>query len=88
MSNVIADVVRGQYAYLEEHIAVKKRIYLRYAEGLKDLPVRMNPITKGTEPNYWLSVIIIDPDAMCKQVRSETEALYHPEYGKSARRRS
>ena len=43
----------------------------------------MNPITKGTEPNYWLSAIIIDPEAMCRQVRSETEALYHPEHGKS-----
>ena len=83
MSNVIAGVVRGQYAYLEEHIAAKKRIYQRYAEGLKDLPVQMNPITKGTEPNYWLSAIIIDPEAMCRQVRSETEALYHPEHGKS-----
>ena len=83
MSNVIAGVVRGQYAYLEEHIAAKKRIYQRYAEGLKGLPVRMNPITEGTEPNYWLSAMIIDPDAMCSQVRSETEALYLPENGKS-----
>ncbi len=83
MSNVIAGVVRGQYGYLEEHIAQKKAIYERYREGLKDLPVQMNPITEGTEPNYWLSALIINEDAMCRQVRGETEALYVAEEGKS-----
>lgn len=83
MSNVIAGVVRGQYGYLEEHIAQKKAVYERYAEGLNDLPVKMNPITEGTEPNYWLSAIIIDKDAMCKQVRDDSTAIYQPEKGKS-----
>ena len=83
MSNVIAGVVRGQYPYLEEHIAQKKAIYERYREGLMGLPVQMNPITEGTEPNYWLSALIIDKDAMCKQVRSDTETCYRPEHGKS-----
>ncbi len=84
MSNVIAGVVRGQYPYLEEHIAQKKSIYERYKEGLKNLPVSMNPYdTKSSEPNFWLSCLIIDPDAMCKQVRSETKSLYVPEKGKS-----
>ena len=83
MSNVIAGVVRGQYRYLEEHIAQKKAVYERYKEGLKDLPVKMNPITEGTEPNYWLSAMIIDEDAMCKQVRSDFEALYISEPGKT-----
>lgn len=83
MSNVVAGVVRGQYNYLDTHISDKKRVYERYAEGLKDLPIRMNPITEGTEPNYWLSAFIIDKDAMCKQVRGEKEALYIAEEGKS-----
>ena len=83
MSNVIAGVVRGQYPYLEEHIAQKKAIYERYKEGLKGLPVKMNPIPKDCEPNYWLSCMIIDKDAMCKQVRGEKEALYISEKGKS-----
>jgi dTDP-4-amino-4,6-dideoxygalactose transaminase len=43
MSNVIAGVVRGQMPYLEEHIAQKKAIYMRYKEGLKGLPVQVNP---------------------------------------------
>ena len=83
MSNVIAGVVRGQYPYLEEHIAQKKAIYDRYAEGLKGLPVKMNPITAGTKPNYWLSAMIIDKEAMCNQVRGECEALYVAESGKT-----
>ena len=84
MSNVIAGVVRGQYPHLEEHIAQKKAIYERYKEGFKDLPVVMNPFDEeNSEPNYWLSCLLINEEGMCKQVRSECEALYIPEAGKS-----
>lgn len=83
MSNVIAGVVRGQYPHLEEHIAQKKAIYERYKEGFKDLPVHMNPITEGTEPNYWLSAMIIDEEYMCRQVRDDSKALYIKEPGKT-----
>ena len=84
MSNVIAGVVRGQFPYLEEHIAQKKAIYERYKDGLKELPVHMNPYDgTNSEPNFWLSCMIIEPDAMCKQVRGEQEALYIGEQGKS-----
>ena len=84
MSNVIAGVVRGQFPYLEEHIAQKKAIYMRYKEGFRDLPVRMNPYDEeNSEPNFWLSCMIIDEEAMCKQVRSECEALYISEPGKT-----
>lgn len=84
MSNVIAGVVRGQIPYLEEHIAQKKAIYMRYREGLKGLPVKMNPYDPAVcEPNFWLSCMTVDSDAMCKQVRGESEALYVTEPGKS-----
>lgn len=84
MSNVIAGVVRGQLPYLEDHIARKKAIYERYKEGLKDLPVKMNPFdSENSAPNYWLSCIIIDKEAMCRQVRSGSDALYISEAGKS-----
>ena len=84
MSNVIAGVVRGQFPHLDEHIAAKRAIYERYREGFKDLPVSMNPYDPETMvPNFWLSCLIIDKDAMCRQVRSETEALYISEPGKS-----
>ncbi|MGT2755618.1 DegT/DnrJ/EryC1/StrS family aminotransferase [Streptococcus ovuberis] len=84
MSNVIAGVVRGQLPYLEEHIAQKKAIYERYREGLKGLPIRMNPFdVENSVPNYWLSCLIIDQEAMAKQVRSDQEALYIQEEGKT-----
>lgn len=84
MSNVIAGVVRGQIPYLEEHIAQKKAIYMRYKEAFKDLPVKMNPYDEeNSEPNFWLSCMIIDEDAMCKQVRSERDYCYVSESGKT-----
>mgnify|MGYP000931247390 FL=1 len=77
MSNVIAGVVRGQLPFLNEHIAQKKAIYERYKAGLKGLPVSMNPFDKNnSEPNFWLSCLLVDKDAMCKQVRSENETCY------------
>lgn len=84
MSNVIAGVVRGQIPYLEEHIAQKKAIYMRYKEAFEDLPVKMNPYDEAnSEPNFWLSCIIVDEDAMCKQVRGEQDYCYISETGKS-----
>lgn len=83
MSNVIAGVIRGQYNHLEEHISQKKTIFERYKEGLKDLPVKLNPILDNTNPNYWLSCLIIDSDSMCKQVRTDLKASFTPEPNKS-----
>lgn len=84
MSNVIAGVIRGQLEYLNEHISQKKAIYERYKEGLKDLPIKMNPFEESKAvPNFWLSCLIIDKDVMCRQVRDDQKALYTPEHGKS-----
>lgn len=84
MSNVIAGVVRGQYLHLEEHIAGKRAIYERYKEGFKGLPVSMNPFDGiNSEPNFWLSCLLIEPDAMCRQERGDLTASYVSENGKS-----
>lgn len=84
MSNVIAGVIRGQLPYLEKHIAQKRAIYERYKEGFKDLPVTMNPYDeKNSVPNFWLSCLLIHPEAMCKQVRSDSDACFIAESGKS-----
>lgn len=84
MSNVVAGIVRGQMPYLEDHIARKKAIYERYRDGLKGLPVTMNPYDPDTmEPNFWLSCMIIDKDAMCKQERGDTDTCYATEPGKT-----
>ncbi len=83
MSNIIAGIVRGQLPYAKEHKAQKKAIYERYKKGLRDLPVRMNPYREESEPNFWLSCLMIDSHAMCQQVRGEKESLYVTESGKS-----
>lgn len=85
MSNVIAGVVRGQLPYLDEHIAQKKAIYKRYSDGFRDLPVSMNPFDgANSEPNFWLSCLLVNPEAMAPHVRGEREPLYRSESGKSS----
>ncbi len=84
MSNVIAGVVRGQLPFLQAHIDQKKAIYNRYKEGFKELPIKMNPFDgEKSIPNFWLSCMTIDEEAMCRQVRDDYTALYFPETGKS-----
>lgn len=84
MSNVIAGVARGQMPYLEEHISQKKAIYERYKEAFKNLPCTMNPfVQEDMEPNFWLSCLLVNKEAMCKQVRNDSQALYVKEKGKT-----
>ena len=84
LSNVVAGVIRGQLPHLEEHIAQKRAIYNRYKEGFKGLPVQMNPYDeKNSVPNNWLSCLIIDKEAMSKQVRTDLDVTYIKEHGKS-----
>lgn len=85
MSNIIAGVVRGQVPYLDEHISQKREIWNRYERGLADLPVKMNPWDREKSiPNFWLSCMIIDEDAMAPQVRGEQDYLYKNVRGKSS----
>ena len=84
MSNIIAGVIRGQIPYLDKHIEQKREIYKRYKEGLKDLPITMNPFDpEKTEPNFWLSCMLIDEDAMSDFVRGEQDQLWTTEPDKS-----
>lgn len=85
MSNIIAGVVRGQIPYLHKHIEQKREIWERYEKGLRDLPVKMNPWDREKSmPNFWLSCMTIDPEAMAAQVRGERDYLYRSERGKSS----
>ena len=84
MSNIIAGIIRGQFEFIDEHITKKREIYEHYREGLKGLPVRMNPVGgEDTAPNYWLSCILIDREAMAPCSRSERGYTYRIENGKS-----
>lgn len=85
MSNIVAGVVRGQIPYLEEHIAQKRAIWERYEKGLADLPVKMNPWDrKKSIPNFWLSCMIIDQEAMAPFVRGDQEELWQHKSGEGS----
>ena len=63
MSNIVAGIGRGQMRHLDEHKKRKEEIYRLYKEELSDLPVAMNPYEVGkSNPNFWLSCLIIDKD--------------------------
>ena len=85
MSNIIAGIIRGQLPYLQEHMNQKRAIWERYETGLKDLPVKMNPWDREkSAPNFWLSCLIINENAMAPTVRGEQDYLYKSESGKSS----
>lgn len=79
MSNVVAGIGRGQLVHLDEHRDRKEAIYRRYAEGLADLPIQMNPYLAESKPNFWLSCLTIDPEAMAcctpEKLRLALEAM-------------
>lgn len=60
LSNILAGIGRGQLLHLKKHIEIKRSIYMRYKEGFKNLPVTMNPFQACSEPNFWLSCLLID----------------------------
>ena len=85
ISNIVAGVVRGQIPYLEEHIAQKRAIWERYEKGLADLPVKMNPWDREKSvPNFWLSCLTVNEEAMAPFVRGEQDELWQHTPGKSS----
>ncbi len=60
MSNIVAGIGRGQLLHLEEHREKKRAIYMRYKDAVAGLPLQMNPYLSYTEPNFWLSCVLID----------------------------
>lgn len=60
MSNICAAIGRGQLAVFEQRVAARKTIRERYAAAFESLPLCMMPVSEGSQPNYWLSVITVD----------------------------
>lgn len=62
MSNILGGIGRGQLLHLEEHKALKKKIYETYAAAFEDIDaVSMNPLNSDGDANCWLSGLYIDP---------------------------
>ncbi|MBR5359960.1 MAG: aminotransferase class I/II-fold pyridoxal phosphate-dependent enzyme, partial [Lachnospiraceae bacterium] len=61
MSNIVAGVGRGQLIHLEEHKALKKKIWATYSDAFKDVSaIKMNPLNVDGDANCWLSCMTIE----------------------------
>lgn len=61
MSNIIAGIGRGQLLHLEDHKALKKKIYNTYKAAFADIDaISMNPLNEDGDANCWLSCMLID----------------------------
>lgn len=84
MSNVVAGVALAQVKYLQDHIKEKNRIYESYKVGFKDLPVKVNPYDiENSEPNFWLSCMLIDNNSMSECKIRDCSGHYEFESGKT-----
>ena len=69
MSNIVAGIGRGQLRVLDERIAKKKYIYEKYKEAFKDIAdIEMANVCEYGEPNYWLSVALLNTESMVKPI--------------------
>lgn len=60
MSNIVAGIGRGQLLHIDEHIALKKKIYDTYKKAFEEIEeIEMNPIPEECEANYWLSCLTL-----------------------------
>lgn len=84
MNGIIAGMIRGQMEHLDERIAKKKVIYERYEERFSEDMMLLNPIGKGTEPNYWMSCMTVESSIVFKETRLEREYEYQSQHGTAA----
>ena len=69
MSNIVAGIGRGQIRVLDERIEKKKYIYEKYKEAFSDIKdIEMTNICEYGEPNYWLSVGILNDNSRVKPI--------------------
>lgn len=60
MSNIVAGIGRGQMLHLEEHKAIKKKIYEQYKAAFADIEeITMNPMNPDGDSNCWLSCMTL-----------------------------
>lgn len=75
MSNVVAGIGRGQLRVLDERVAKKRYIYDYYRKQLGSLDgVGFMPGNEWSEPNYWLSVMMLKGRVRPEEVITKLEA--------------
>ncbi|MBR5597776.1 MAG: aminotransferase class I/II-fold pyridoxal phosphate-dependent enzyme [Lachnospiraceae bacterium] len=77
MSNIVAGIARGQMLHLEEHKAIKKKIYEEYKNAFADIEeITMNPLNPDGDANCWLSCMTLSEgcDVTPNQIMDALEA--------------
>jgi len=62
MSNIQAAIGLGQIERVEELIAEKRKVFHLYQEGLKTLPLRMNPEPENVTNGFWMPTIVVSEE--------------------------
>lgn len=88
MSNIVAGIGRGQLLHLDEHRALKEKIYDRYKKGFDGIKyISMNPYLDYTKPNFWLSCLLLSQDSpvkpeqiynMLNEINVESRPIWKP----------
>ena len=64
LSNLLAALGRAQLRGLQSRIDRRRRIQAAYRAALADLPgITFMPVAAYGEPNYWLTCVLVDPEA-------------------------
>jgi dTDP-4-amino-4,6-dideoxygalactose transaminase len=64
LSNLLAALGRAQLRGLDHRIERRRAIHERYRKVLGGVPgIRFMPVAPYGEPNWWLTCIVVDPDA-------------------------
>ena len=64
LSNLLAALGRAQLRGLDRRIDRRRSIQARYRAALGDLPgITFMPVAAYGEPNWWLTCILVDPEA-------------------------
>ena len=79
-----AALLRGGLVHMEEIIAGKEEIYLRYQERLDGSLARVIPAAEGTRPNYWLTAMTCESNIRFQEVRNDRRYLYEDQHGTAA----
>jgi len=59
MSNIQAAIGCAQMERIDALIAAKRRVFKYYEDGLRGLPVAMNPEPEGTVNGYWMPTMVV-----------------------------
>ena len=76
LSNLLAAFGRGQVATLSDKVAARGEVLARYRAAFATLPVEFMPIPAWSEPNNWLTCVLLSPASASdrEQIRLALEA--------------